>query len=340
MYFKRIFCLFWIPFHVCAVLTVSSLGLLPNERYAPVLAAVASATSTLDVVMYDFSDPIMIQALIGAKQRGVTVRVMLSERVVPFPGLPDANPTTKATLEAAGIAVRYGNPAFIFTHEKTMIIDSATGFPAAFVMTLNFSPLTFQASRDFSIKVTTSAAVQEIQTGFNADWDRTTFTPTEADLVWAPNNALTKLTALIDSAQYTIDMYMELLGNPTITQAFLNAQARGVTVRMLLSPPINPDAFGQYYDFVVWSGTYNSAPVMQLEAGNIQFRFPTLPYIHAKVIVVDRGRASQRAFLGSENLYTGSLTQNRELGVLIDDASIIAQLVSVFVYDWEITRGF
>lgn len=44
-------------------------------------------------------------------------------------------------------------------------------------------------------------------------------------------------------------------------------------------------------------------------------------YIHAKVIVADAGRPNETAFLGSENCSDNSLSSNRELGIVLTDAS-------------------
>jgi phosphatidylserine/phosphatidylglycerophosphate/cardiolipin synthase-like enzyme len=54
------------------------------------------------------------------------------------------------------------------------------------------------------------------------------------------------------------------------------------------------------------------------------------PYLHAKAIVVD-GIA---AFVGSENLSTGSLSHNRELGVIVGDPHQIAKIEAAFAYDF------
>ena len=58
-------------------------------------------------------------------------------------------------------------------------------------------------------------------------------------------------------------------------------------------------------------------------------------YIHAKVIVADAGSAAARAFVGSENFSAGSLGENRELGIVTQDKSIVAQLAKIFAGDWR-----
>jgi cardiolipin synthase len=53
--------------------------------------------------------------------------------------------------------------------------------------------------------------------------------------------------------------------------------------------------------------------------------------MHAKLILVD----TQRAFVGSENFSSVSLDANREVGVIVGDPAVIAQLASVAQGDWS-----
>jgi len=51
--------------------------------------------------------------------------------------------------------------------------------------------------------------------------------------------------------------------------------------------------------------------------------------MHAKLIIVD----GTEAFVGSENISTNSLNNNRELGLLISKANVITTLASTFSTD-------
>jgi cardiolipin synthase A/B len=52
--------------------------------------------------------------------------------------------------------------------------------------------------------------------------------------------------------------------------------------------------------------------------------------MHAKLILVD----GQRAFVGSQNFSTVSLDANREVGIIVADTAVVAQLASVAQGDW------
>jgi phosphatidylserine/phosphatidylglycerophosphate/cardiolipin synthase-like enzyme len=52
------------------------------------------------------------------------------------------------------------------------------------------------------------------------------------------------------------------------------------------------------------------------------------------MVLADYGTPDQVACLGSENLGTVSLDQNRELGILVTEKPILDRLESVFNSDW------
>ena len=58
-------------------------------------------------------------------------------------------------------------------------------------------------------------------------------------------------------------------------------------------------------------------------------------YIHAKVIVVDAGTATEKAFVGSENFSTASMGYNRELGIIVNNPAIVRELARVLGQDYD-----
>ena len=55
------------------------------------------------------------------------------------------------------------------------------------------------------------------------------------------------------------------------------------------------------------------------------------PYIHGKAIVVD----GTSVFVGSENLTTGSLEYNRELGLITDETSCVTKVEATISTDFS-----
>jgi cardiolipin synthase A/B len=61
-----------------------------------------------------------------------------------------------------------------------------------------------------------------------------------------------------------------------------------------------------------------------------------IQHLHTKAIVAD----GARAYVGSENLSSNSLDNNREVGVIVTDASSIAPIVTTFDADFAIGTPF
>ncbi|HEV7236131.1 MAG TPA: phospholipase D-like domain-containing protein, partial [Ktedonobacteraceae bacterium] len=74
----------------------------------------------------------------------------------------------------------------------------------------------------------------------------------------------------------------------------------------------------------------NRAGIDTIKQGGVQVREDSRLYIHAKIIVVD----GQKAFVGSENISTQSLDQNRELGIIVADQGVLLTLQQTFQQDW------
>ena len=62
-------------------------------------------------------------------------------------------------------------------------------------------------------------------------------------------------------------------------------------------------------------------------------------YIHAKAIVADAGRSGQRVLAGSQNFSVASLGYNRELGILISNAHIVAAMSATLAARLRQGRG-
>ena len=126
-----------------------SIIVLPDDTAKPILEAINQAKKSIRVKMFLFSDPGLLDAVIGAQHRGVDVRIMLN------PERRDGekeNADTRKKLTDAGVHVSDSNPAFDVTHEKSMVIDDAI----AFVQSLNWETKNVTetqastASEDFS----------------------------------------------------------------------------------------------------------------------------------------------------------------------------------------------
>ncbi len=310
------------------ILTAPSSGLVGQ-----VVSAIQAAKTSVHMTMYILDNSQVINALIAQKQAGRDVRVVLNQT---FPsGTNESNPTTYTKLTQAGIGVvwRNGPPGAAsgaYTHEKAFVVDGKV----AWIMSMNLDASAGEYNREYLVIDQDPADVAEADGLFLADYAGTG-NASGPPLVVSPDNARSALVSLIDASTTTLDIEVEEFSDTYsagITAAVVAAAKRGVTTRIVVAnatPSTNQvtsiaqvKAAGAH---VVVSGGTDSAST----ASN--------PYIHAKAITIDcNGTTCARGFLGSENFSGGSLGYNRELGVLVDNPTQLAQVESAIAHDFSV----
>ncbi|MGI8552647.1 MAG: phospholipase D-like domain-containing protein, partial [Dehalococcoidia bacterium] len=261
----------------------------PDDGREPIINLIASAQASIDVAMYQLSDRQIVTALEDAAHRGVQVRVLAE----PLPGGKATNRSSLASLQRTGVQTHDSSSRFRLTHQKTIVVDTAV----ALIMTLNLTAGSFSSSREVTIPDNDPSDVAEIEAVFQADWDRQPFSPSQPNLVWSPDNARGRLLGLISSAQAELDVYAEELTDANVVATLATVAGQGVQVRLMMTDV----------------GEHDPARAARalLASSGVEVRLLRSPYVHAKVILVDRALA----FAGSENLTAASLDKNRELGL-------------------------
>jgi cardiolipin synthase len=292
-----------------AVAYTTGVFIEPADGRTPIIDEIDAAKRSIDLEVYILTDDVILKALQRAQDRGVAVRVMLEEH--PFGG-DGHQPATFARLEDGGIAVRWSNPLFRFSHIKTMVVDDEV----ALIMNQNLSASSFSKNREFAVVTNRPDAVHTAAAIFEADWTRGG-EPDPRPLVVSPTNARAELLALIAGANQSLDVYAEVLRDPEMLTALADAESRGVAVRVIVSP----------------SADFREARATLVAAG-VDLRLLSRLYVHAKVIVAD----GRRAFIGSENISATSLDLNRELGIIVDDPVSLARIRSTFDADFRVAK--
>lgn len=289
----------------------SSLTVLaePQAGVAPFLKMINGARKSIELTMYELFDHRVEQALVAAHRRGVAVRVLLNGGY--YSQHEDTNAQAFRYLHSHGVQVRYTPTYFALTHQKTLSVD---GRESA-VMSLNFDGL-YSTTRDFAVLDTQRADVAAIVQAFDADWAgrRITASTGTGDLVWSPGAAPTVLR-MIDSARRSIELEDEEMDYPPATAALCDAARRGVAVHVVMT----------------YASEWRSAFATLGRCGvRVHLYHGQRYYIHAKLLIVD----GRQALVSSQNLSEGSLTYNRELGVVITNQSPLVQLAHDFGCDY------
>jgi phosphatidylserine/phosphatidylglycerophosphate/cardiolipin synthase-like enzyme len=265
-----------------------------------------SAQHTLDVQMYLFTVKPLADRIVAAKQRGVTVRVVLD---------PDeaGNAAVEPIFSGGGVTFRHATPLYTYSHAKYMIVDRST----AAIMSMNFNVDAMNNERNYGAIDKDPEDVTDVQAIFEMDWaaaGNETAKPADLTctrLIVSPNNSKQRLIELVNSATSTLEVELLYLSETNVRNAVGQAKMRGVDVRVILEDP-----------------TDSSIPYLTGLAIPVKYP-PNSVYLHSKLIIADGV-----AFVGSENMSLTSLTKNREVGVLVTEPAGQAVIKSQFDSDW------
>jgi phosphatidylserine/phosphatidylglycerophosphate/cardiolipin synthase-like enzyme len=262
-------------------------------------------------------------------------------------------------LTQLGYEVKWTNPDdFNFAHQKFVIIDNET----TIVHAGNWAKTSFpeegdKANREWSLAMTDTdvtgyyrevldkdwAAGVEYDSGEHGTGDPLTYTGAgttyarpfaeagefSGDMnvtpVFSPETSLQAILYLINSAQATLDIqipYFTSVGDEgavdEIIDAIIAAKNRGVTVRIITEDVKDWEEieaiFSEHNIPVVWHDT-------RWFSAN-----------HNKGIIVD----GRMVLISSINYSDGSITENREAGVIIENEDVAQYYQEIYDFDWGI----
>lgn len=293
-----------------------SLIVLPDDSARPILEAINHASKSIRVKMFVFSDPAILQAVMAARKRGVSVRVMLNP--TRRSGESD-NEQTRKMLKSAGVEVLDSNPQFDLTHEKSMVVDDQT----AFVMSFNWEPKDLTETRDYAVVTSAHHEVSEVMECFDADWARQPFTAGEnSHLIWCVGNGRQRIGQFIDEAKHTLWLQNERYQDPAIIERLVRARERGVKVHVMARPPhkLKRD---KLLEGVGGLRILDDVGVKVHKLKGLK--------LHAKLLLAD----DVRGIVGSINLAPGSFDSRRECAIEVRDEDVVGRLHEVTHADWK-----
>ena len=277
------------------------------------LAAIRSATATLDAGLYLVTEYTIVQAFIAAKERGVAVRIVIDDSDNTRSG----NKNALAKWAAAGIDVVKAT-GFSYHHAKYLVVDGKS----ALVMTCNFTVSSFASNREVVVSVSDAELVADLSTIFAADFiHESPEISATTRLVISPINAREKLNGLIGNAKQRVFFAMQSVDDNDTVALLIARHDAGVDVRVMMADPTVYDQSGD-------------ADVLKAHGIDVRYLPETILYLHEKVIVAD-----DDAFVGSVNITYTSIEKNREIGV-IGDASFTSLVLPQVQADWDMAVSF
>jgi hypothetical protein len=288
-----------------------TLNVLPDDGENAIYNFVNSATSSVNVTIYELNDVTLENDLVAREKAGTNVRVILDQAQKSY------NTAAYNLLTAGGVGVVWSSTAFTYTHQKTITVNN----DESYISTGNFDTTYYATSRDFGVFDTDATDVAAIVAVFNADYAHTSITPSDGDdLVWSPTDSQSHLLALIDGAQHSLDIEQEEFDDTTLVNAIVADENRGVTVRVVVEDP--SDYTSELNEITAAGGKVTG------------YSSSTGFYIHAKTVIADYGTSTAKAFAGSENFSSNSLNDNRELGLITSDSGVLTGLETAFSADF------
>ncbi len=345
-------------------------GFRDNTTEQPVFRALELARKSIDIEIYEMSDPDVRAALRSAMARRpepVRVRVVkdpdpLGENCRYFAPVTEKDsadcrdqkalvaevraspggafvPFNKAEL--CGGVSKNGRPKKCFEHGKLMIVDGRY----ALMSTGNFnsSNLCNQkrgprvCNRDFSYITSDTDVVKAVSAVFEGDLAGRSYelpallTPAVSAKLTVSPYSQAPLVAFINSAKKSVRIENQYLKEKAIDAALKARAAAGVKVQVMVSSLCS---FGKP------KSTRSSEELFSaFERAGIEPRLFTAAmrvggrpgYLHAKAIVVD----DERAWVGSVNGSETATSANREFGVFFDDPSDVRRLTAILESDFS-----
>lgn len=282
---------------------------LPNiHTQRDLISRIDGATHRVWIEIYTWTDAAKLtDPILRAKKRWVDIRVVLEGNVF---GTPRINMPIAKKLKEAGIPVIYAdNHRYSFTHAKFWIIDDTYS-----ISTGNWTASFYTKNREYIYSATDMVTLHFLEDIFTADSTHMGYkdiSQIPSHIVMSPLNARSQIETLISSTQKDLTIYVQTLDDDHILALITGIIASGKKVE-------------------ICTADNESNHVRQLEFPSWHWKMIRKPYLHAKVIIVDR----TRVFIGSHNLTTNAIENNREIGILLDHRDdIVGQIQSDFIRD-------
>jgi cardiolipin synthase len=330
---------------------------------SPVISLIQKAKKTIDIEIYTMKDVNVINELKAAMGRGVKLRIIQAPNPVldtcaVFKEIAaDTDPACVVLRSFVTYVNDHGGTYIPFSfdlcgregyscyqHGKMVLVDkkqaliSTGNFDTSNLCDLPLAPS--RCNRDYSVVTTDTKVIKTLGKVFDNDvkgiaYDLKTILG-DMDRVTASPYSMQPLIDFINSAKKSIQLQNQYLNDPTLNQALIDAAGRGVKVFVQVASvtafgKLNPDDDHAKID--KWTATFTSFDQAGISTRIFDDQMKIngqAGYLHSKTILVD----GKRAWVGSVNGSTKSLTQNREFGIFSEDKVFVKHLNEVMYADF------
>jgi phosphatidylserine/phosphatidylglycerophosphate/cardiolipin synthase-like enzyme len=265
----------------------------------PLVKGIASAKSSVEIVIFRFDQREIERALANAVSRGVAVSALIAHTNRAG---QESLRELEMRLLGAGVTVARTADDLARYHDKMMIIDRRELYLLAF----NLTHADIERSRSFGLVTRSRDLVREAGKLFEADTKRVPYEPASKRFVVSPLNARKELATFIKGARKELLIYDPKISDPVMLRLLADRAADGVDIRVIGRVTRKTDGL----------------KVQKLSAMRL----------HTRTMVRDRSLA----FIGSQSLRELELDERREVGVIFPDTRIVSRVHKTFEEDWAL----
>lgn len=265
-------------------------------------------TTALSFQTYDFTEKRIKEAFKTLLSNGVSIRMIIEDKK-----FQQYKNTFKEIQELFSWYTNFWIKSdkqmkTNYTHSKIMLTDTTF-----WIQTANLTHSSLFSNREYFFSSQNSWVYTSLQTVFEKDWNGETILAEDIhpNLVICPLNCRWIVQELLTLAQESIIIETQYITDETLFS--LLEEKKGIEeLRILVSDTQSNDELMKRF----WSSLVRKL---------------SKPYLHAKMILIDH----KILLLGSMNLSSTSLDENREIGILLLDPLLITQFTNQFEKDWE-----
>jgi cardiolipin synthase len=273
----------------------------PEAGVVPIVTAIKRAKKTIDVLIFRLDRRDIADALIAAVARGVRVRALTAHE---NRGGTKVLRKLEMHLLEGGVTVSRTADDLVRYHGKMMLVDGKS----LHVYGFNFTTLDIEKSRSFGVISKNAKMVREAEKLFEADFDRHAYVSGYDRVVVSPDNSRDRLARFLKGARKELLIYDPQVSDDAMLEILVAREKAGVVVKVI---------------------------------GKVEAKWPVKGHkypgrrLHVRAIIRD----GDRAFVGSQSLRRLELEKRREVGVIVTDAGVVKEMITVFTRDWAQTEG-
>lgn len=291
---------------------------------------VNNSKTSIDIAIYGYEDiPAITNALMNAKNRGVTIRFIYDEAQNPLNTYYKGNDIIKNIADKSQ-SDKIGNESNKLMHNKFVIFDNKVVFSGS----MNFSKTGLSDYDGNDVVVIISPEIANLYTAefeqmLNGKFhsaksrhnlsNRFVLGNSEIEVYFSPQyKSCSRVVELINSAKNYIYVPSFLITHQNIANSLVNAQKRRVEVKVILDGNS--------------SGTRNTKHQYLRENG-IKLKFENYAgKLHSKTMIID----DEYIIMGSMNFSNSGENKNDENMLVIKNSDLAKNYKEFFLYLWKL----